>query len=114
VTRVCRACGKELPLEQFVRDSYGKDGRANTCRPCNLVYQRRMEAKRRVKHGSQTDIKRRIKRLDVSITFWWGEYMMQRYCASCKREEGAATKAEQALERKRALSALRATLGGSL
>ena len=34
VTKVCRVCGRKLPLEKLVKNKSAGLGRANICKPC--------------------------------------------------------------------------------
>lgn len=40
VTKKCRVCGKELPIERFSIDRMMKDGHKNICKDCNSAYQK--------------------------------------------------------------------------
>ena len=37
-TKICKGCGRELPMEKFVKASRGKYGRASKCRDCFRQY----------------------------------------------------------------------------
>lgn len=39
-SRVCKKCGTERPLEQFVKDARKKNGRGGTCMDCRRAYHR--------------------------------------------------------------------------
>lgn len=40
VTKKCRVCGKELPIERFSIDRKAKDGHRNICKDCHNIYQK--------------------------------------------------------------------------
>ena len=44
--RMCNKCGKELPLEQFVKTESWEGGRRRICKNCYNAYQRRQYVKR--------------------------------------------------------------------
>ena len=50
--RVCKECGKELPLEQFAKIASCEGGRGRTCKNCYNAYQRRQNAKRRERRAA--------------------------------------------------------------
>lgn len=39
-TKVCRKCGRELPLSEFPRTALSKDGHINTCKTCRASYEK--------------------------------------------------------------------------
>lgn len=39
-TKVCKSCGKELPILEFYRDRTKKDGHGNECKECRREYQK--------------------------------------------------------------------------
>lgn len=39
-TKVCRKCGRELPLSEFPRSAKSKDGHINTCKTCKASYEK--------------------------------------------------------------------------
>lgn len=39
-TKVCRKCGRELPLSEFPRNALSKDGHINTCKTCKANYEK--------------------------------------------------------------------------
>ena len=34
ITKICKECGKELPLEMFSKNKGMKDGHVNICKDC--------------------------------------------------------------------------------
>ena len=40
VTKKCRVCGRELPIERFSTDRAMKDGHKNICKDCSNAYQK--------------------------------------------------------------------------
>ena len=41
ITRVCRKCGQEKPLSEFVKDKTCALGYSHTCKQCNAEYNRK-------------------------------------------------------------------------
>ena len=41
-TKICKKCGRELPLENFSKNAKMKDGLQNHCRACASEYSRQM------------------------------------------------------------------------
>lgn len=39
--KTCNCCGKQLPLDRFIRDRSSRDGRGRRCRPCQREYSAR-------------------------------------------------------------------------
>ena len=44
ITRVCRKCGQEKPLEEFVRDKTCASGYRHTCKQCDREWRRMWDA----------------------------------------------------------------------
>lgn len=44
-TKVCKCCGRELPLNSFAANIKSKDGRQNVCRECMSEKQRAAHAR---------------------------------------------------------------------
>ena len=44
ITRVCRKCGQEKPLEEFVKDKTRALGHRHTCKQCNAERKRKWRA----------------------------------------------------------------------
>lgn len=42
ITRVCRKCGQEKPLEEFMNDKNCVLGHTHTCKQCNADQSRKM------------------------------------------------------------------------
>lgn len=47
--KLCRHCGKILPLDSFHKNNQSKDGHTSRCKECSKEYYRRDENKRRMK-----------------------------------------------------------------
>ena len=39
-TKVCKKCGRELPLSEFPKNRHSKDGYLNTCKTCRTSYEK--------------------------------------------------------------------------
>ena len=39
-TKVCRKCGRELPLSEFPKNRRSKDGHHNICKTCKASYEK--------------------------------------------------------------------------
>ena len=50
-TKVCKKCGRELPLDQYFRNKATKDGHESQCKECKtaytLEYQKKYRARKR-------------------------------------------------------------------
>lgn len=55
-TKVCRECGRELPISEFNKRRTAKDGLQDRCRDCFSAYNRRRYASNREKF--KADVKR--------------------------------------------------------
>lgn len=51
--KVCRDCGRGLPLERFYRDRAARDGHRPRCRACDVVYRRAQRAQYYKRHREQ-------------------------------------------------------------
>lgn len=45
-TKICKVCGNELPIENFLKDKAMRDGHKNRCKDCDNKYQREYRAKK--------------------------------------------------------------------
>ena len=56
-TKVCKQCGQEKPLEEFVKNSRTKDGRGSHCKEChNKLYPHNyMRKKAKIEHKPKID-----------------------------------------------------------
>ena len=48
-TKVCKKCGRELPIESFGKNHTCKDGRCGTCKDCKTAYTKEWQKKNREK-----------------------------------------------------------------
>lgn len=46
-TKVCRKCGRELPITEFYKNKLYKDGYMNMCKKCNNAYSNESHKKKR-------------------------------------------------------------------
>ena len=59
-TKVCKKCGKELPIENFYTNKSLKGGHDNTCRECKNAYSKEWAKKNREKKKLQAKENERI------------------------------------------------------
>ena len=52
-TKVCKKCGRELPLENFYVNKSLKGGHDNTCKECKNTYAKEWQKKNREKKKLQ-------------------------------------------------------------
>ena len=60
ITKVCKKCGKELPIENFYTNKSLKGGHDNTCRECKNAYSKEWAKKNREKKKLQAKENERI------------------------------------------------------
>lgn len=46
-TKVCKKCGRELPLDSFSKDKMMADGHKSACKECSAEYLRTLRAKKK-------------------------------------------------------------------
>ena len=59
-SRVCRKCGVEWPITEFVRHSHGAQGREHQCRTCCVKRVREWRQKRRADDAAGFTVPHRI------------------------------------------------------
>lgn len=59
-TKVCKKCGRELPLENFYVNKSLKGGHDNTCKECKNTYAKEWQKKNREKKMAQKIEEERI------------------------------------------------------
>ena len=59
-TKVCKKCGRELPLDQFFRNKAMKDGHDSQCKECKTAYTLEYQKKYRARKREQAKENERI------------------------------------------------------
>lgn len=52
ITRICRKCGQEKPLSEFVRDKTCASGYRHTCKQCDREWRRKWDAENAERGGN--------------------------------------------------------------
>lgn len=52
-TKVCKKCGRELPITEFTLNKTSKDGHVEQCKDCLNAYQRERYARNKGKQAAQ-------------------------------------------------------------
>ena len=59
-TKVCKKCGRELPLDQYFRNKATKDGHDSQCKECKTAYALEYQKKYRARKREQAKENERI------------------------------------------------------
>lgn len=59
-TKICRKCGRELPLDQYFRNKAMKDGHDSQCKECKTAYTLEYQKKYRARKREQAKENERI------------------------------------------------------
>lgn len=59
-TKVCKKCGRELPLDQYFRNKAMKDGHDSQCKECKTAYTLEYQKKYRARKREQAKENERI------------------------------------------------------
>lgn len=105
-TKVCKKCGRELPLDQFPLHPHSRDGHNNTCRECFASRMREVQLERAAKKPKKAkpvkvreDLPEGMKRCkrcgQVKPVTEFGRHKntfdhLHPCCNDCRREQGRA------------------------
>jgi protein-arginine kinase activator protein McsA len=95
VTRACRRCGEDKPLEAFTRDKRGKHGRRSICRTCDSKRAAEWQAANRDRHNATTAayVQRNREKDAAKSAVWQAKrrgQLEQQPCEVCGSEDSQA------------------------